>query len=115
MHLPMAFDDFAKQMTGPAVCATEGCTRPARWVLEIKTWARGHPKSSHDPVRSILSWRVCDDHRHPVVASEFWVDDTKKMITKVLAAYGKSEPDFDTAEFTWVLAATSMGPENTRN
>lgn len=98
MPLPERFEDFVK----PSVCHHEGCGRSARWILQVRLWAKGLSKESHDPIKMQLTWKVCDEHQTDLNTKDFWTDDTKKIIRDIVKHYNKAEPNFDTAEFMWV-------------
>lgn len=98
MRLPDKFSEF----TTPSNCQHEGCTKRAKWTLQISVWAKGMLKSSHDPITLQLAVKVCDDHQWQPTPNTFFVQETKRLLIAVVEATGKAEPNFDTAEFMWV-------------
>lgn len=89
--------------TGPAKCmSVHDCDKHAKWVLSISLWAKGMPKSSHDPIKMMFGLKVCDQHQYVVTPATFWVQETKDLILHLVRGQGKADPDFDTAEFSWV-------------
>lgn len=109
MSLPDRFDEFVASVSAPAVCGHEGCGRPGEMTLQITLWARGRAKGSHDPMVCHMTLRRCPSHCWEVKPESFWLPESRAMISRAVRAAGRAEPDFDTAEFTWVKAATALG------
>lgn len=104
--LPPTFEKFVAE---GIPCSHDGCGKPGAYALVIKLWAKGHPKETTPPLRSVFSLRACEEHRYDVKATGFWTPEGKAQIRGALAALGRAEPDFDTAEFEWVEASKALG------
>lgn len=100
MDLPPDFSQFEK-FSGPARCSHKDCIAPARFVMQIKMWAKGYPKTS-TPITARFSIKVCPNHKYDVTPETFWTVEGKARIRDAIAGVGRAEPNFDSAEFEWV-------------
>ena len=92
------------------LCSVAGCSDQfARWRVQLKVWAKGRVKQ-HEPMEVKTPLVVCDHHKeYPIhTPAEFFILDSRKMITEVMKQKGFAEPDFDNAEWDFVLIAGNL-------
>lgn len=92
------------------LCSVAGCQDQfPRWRIQLKVWAKGMFKK-HDPMEVKTPLVICDHHKtHPIhTPAEFFLPESREMITAAMRAKGYADPDFDTAEWDFVLIAGNL-------
>lgn len=80
------------------MCAHTGCLRQATHGLEIRVWAKGHPKRADNYLTMFMPLELCLGHAAETDPKTFFIDDSWKRIESALMAVDKAPPDRASAE-----------------
>lgn len=90
-------------------CAWQGCacTGPL-FAPRMNIPAQGHAIATHQPIKAILGFLLCDQHFCTATPELLLTDETKDIMTNLVSVQGKALPDFARA---WVSKVSTNSPE----
>jgi hypothetical protein len=98
----------ARMMPAETMCCAKGCGKLGEFHLGAKVWASSDPERAHGALELETTMVVCDDHRvnPPSTVAEFFQPESRERITQAMLSTGRAVPNYDGAEWVFVLIAT---------
>lgn len=91
-------------------CSEKNCMKHGKWAPKINVPAKGWPIDMHQPIQSIMTIELCEEHKNSYSIENFINNETpelQQILTMACKSQGKAEPDFDRAWLSWLGVGSS--------
>lgn len=81
-----------------AKCSRDGCGRPATHGLEIRLWAKWHPKHQNNYMKMYMPLPLCLGCALETKPETFFIEESWLRIESAIVGMGRAAPDRSSAE-----------------